>query len=243
MANNAAMEHRPAAAETRPLRRRGRLRPLLVPPRQLTGALAGALTVAALASGCGSGNTETVSVSGAQAPPQHGARAESPRRQSTGKAPAPGTAPRPGSPSSSTRSGTGPAFTQQDSGEGLQGALATIRAHGYTAEDPSEYHASQTLRVLVGTRAGSSDGHGQQAFFFIDGRYIGTDTSAPSANVRILAQGDTEVTLSYPLYRPHDALCCPGGGDAKVRFQLNDGRLAPLDPIPPASSQSGLSRQ
>jgi len=28
-----------------------------------------------------------------------------------------------------------------------------------------------------------------------------------------------------------------------VTFQLNDGKLAPLDPIPPLSSSTGLSRQ
>jgi hypothetical protein len=121
--------------------------------------------------------------------------------------------------------------------------VATVEAHGYTANDPAEYHPSQTLGVLIGTRTGSGDGYGQQAFFFVNGRYIGTDASASSAKVRVVAQGDTEVTLAYPLYRAHDALCCPGGGEARVRFQLNNGRLVPLDPIPPASSTGGLSRQ
>ena len=31
------------------------------------------------------------------------------------------------------------------------------------------------LRVLVATRTGSGDGYGQQAFFFLDGHYLGTD--------------------------------------------------------------------
>ena len=91
-------------------------------------------------------------------------------------------------------------------------------------------------------RTGSGDGYGQQAFFFVNGRYIGTDTSQPSAKLRVASQNDTEVTLEYPLYRKNDPLCCPGAGVARVRFQLNNGRLSPLDPIPPASSQSGVSR-
>lgn len=118
-----------------------------------------------------------------------------------------------------------------------------MRAHGYTPNDTSQYHPNQTLRVLVGTHAGSGDGYGQRAFFFVGGRYIGTDTSQPSATIRVVSQSDTEVTLAYPLYRANDALCCPSGGEAKVGFQLNNGRLTPLQAIPAASSQTGMSRK
>jgi hypothetical protein len=93
--------------------------------------------------------------------------------------------------------------------------------------------------VLIGTRTG----FGEQAFFFVNGRYIGTDSTEPSATLHVVNQNDTEVTLAYPLYRKGVPLCCPGGGQAQVHFQLNNGKLVPLDPIPPASSTNGLSRQ
>lgn len=118
-----------------------------------------------------------------------------------------------------------------------------VREHGYVVKDTSDYHPDQTLRVLIGTGAHSNDGYDQRAFFFIDGRYIGTDSSTPSAQVSVVSQGDTEVTLGYAMYRLHDPLCCPSGGQAKVTFQLNNGQLAPLSPIPPAESRTGLSRQ
>ncbi len=118
-----------------------------------------------------------------------------------------------------------------------------MRAHGYTPNDTSDYHSDQTLRVLVGTRTGSADGYGQQAFFFVDGRYIGTDTKDPSATVKVVSQTDTEVTLGYPLYRKSDPLSSPSGGEAHVTFQLNNGKLVPLGKIPPADSPSSLSRQ
>jgi LppP/LprE lipoprotein len=118
-----------------------------------------------------------------------------------------------------------------------------VRAHGYSPTDISQYHAGQTLGVLVGTRSPSGDGYGQQAFFFVNGRYIGTDSTQPSAKLRVVEQQDTRVTLAYPLYRPHDALCCPSGGEARVTFELDNGRLTPQQQIPPASSQTGLSRQ
>jgi hypothetical protein len=145
---------------------------------------------------------------------------------------------------SSTRSAPEPAFAQQESSaQGAAGAAAVVRAHGYTPNDTAEYHPDQTLRVLVGTRSGSGDGYGQQAFFFLDGRYLGTDTKQASAKVRVVSQGDTEVTLAYPLYRPGDPLSTPSGGEARVAFQLNNGKLTPLGKIPPASSSSGVSRQ
>jgi hypothetical protein len=201
-----------------------------------------------LASGCGS-STKTVSVAGT--PPQTtGPTAATTQSQpSTGSASATSTPTQTstngGTPApTSTRSASEPAFTHQESaGEGLDAAAATVRARGFTPNNTSDYHPSQTLRVLIGTRTGSGDGYGQQAFFFVNGRYIGTDASQPSATLRVASQGDTEVTLAYPLYHRGDPLCCPGGGQALVHFQLNNGKLAPLEPIPPSSSSSAPSRQ
>jgi hypothetical protein len=208
--------------------------------------LAFAVSLTALLGGCG-GATKTVSV------------ASSPTTSSTATTPT-GTTTQPttsaattdatgvgsGGTPTSTRTATAPAFAEKEKGataEGLPAALAVVRAHGYTAKDTSDYHPGQTLRVLVGTSSHSNDGYDKQAFFFLDGRYIGTDASRPSAQISVASQNDTEVTLAYRLYRPGDQLCCPGGGAAHVRFQLNNGRLTPLDPIPPVSSTTGTSRQ
>jgi hypothetical protein len=204
-----------------------------------------AMPAIAMLGGCGSA-TKTVSVASSPTSAQTtgGATqpttstATTPAGTTTGGASSGGGTPAP----TTTRTAAAPAFTEKERGataEGLAGALAVVHAHGYTGD----YHPSQTLRVLVGTRTGSGGGHGQQAFFFVDGRYIGTDSSQPSAQVSVVAQGDTEATLAYSLYRSSDPLCCPGGGQARVRFQLNNGRLTPLDPIPPVSSTTGLSRQ
>jgi hypothetical protein len=193
--------------------------------------------------GCGSGGTKTVSVSSA-----------TPSGTATKRAPTQSTLP--SSPSTKTTTGasttggveatrttTAPAFTKEaGSSGGLSGAVAVVKAHGFTPNNTSDYRSGQTLRVLAATRTGSGDGYTQQAFFFVGNRYIGTDTSQPSAGVKVVAQSDTEVTLAYPLYRPHDPLCCPGGGQATVHFQLNNGHLVPLGTIPPSSSTTGLSR-
>ncbi|MGA8364589.1 MAG: LppP/LprE family lipoprotein [Solirubrobacteraceae bacterium] len=211
-----------------------------------------AATAMTLFGGCG-GSTKTVSVAGA---PTTSGAATAPTGTTT--PPITNTTTTPtgtttaggasgGTPATtSTRSAKAPAFAEKEKGTavaGLPAALALLRAHGYTANDTSDYHTDQTLRVLVGTGSHSNDGHDKQAFFFVDGHYLGTDSSRPSAQISVVSQSDTEVTLAYQLYRPNDPLCCPGGGTAHVRFQLNNGRLVPLDPIPPVSSTSGTSRQ
>jgi hypothetical protein len=198
----------------------------------------------ALLGGCGS-SSKTVSAASAPTSPTTATTPTSPRTTTTPASTTPaqttthGGAAAPGT----TRTAPAPAFTRAAGGEGLSGATAVLQAKGFTANNTSDYHSNQALRVLVGTHTGSGDGHGPQAFFFVNARYIGTDSKQPSATLRVLEQGDTEVTLGYPLYRKNDPLCCPGGGQARVRFRLDNGKLTPLDPIPPASSQSGLSRQ
>jgi hypothetical protein len=133
-----------------------------------------------------------------------------------------------------------PAFTEHEAHtEGLEQAVGELQTRGYTASDTSQYHPEQTLRVLVGANSAA----GEQAFFFVDGRYIGTDTKEPSASVDVISQSDTEVALSYSLYRPGDASSSPSGGQATVHFALDDGKLTALDPIPPASSSTGPSRR
>jgi len=202
-----------------------------------------ALGAATLLAGCGSG---TKTVTAASAPPVSQTATQpttTTTKSSTATTPAT-TSPTTSTGSSTTRSAPEPAFAQQEGKpEGTSAAAAAVRARGYTPNDTAEYHSGQTLRVLVGTRTGSADGYGQQAFFFVDGRYLGTDTKEPSAKVRVVGQGDTEVTLAYSLYRRGDPLSSPSGGEARVTFQLNNGKLVPLGKIPSASSTATLSRQ
>jgi hypothetical protein len=177
--------------------------------------LAVAVCIATVGAGCGGSKTvtEVQTVSGP------GAGQTTATVPSIGDAPAQGTAPSQQQPPPPSSAGT------------LSQAEGKVRAEGYTPDDPGDYRSAQTLRVLVGTRAGSGDGYAKRAFFFVGGRYLGTDTSDDSANVRVDGQSDSTVTLSYALYGRNDALCCPAG-EARVRYQWNGSRLVPLDPIP-----------
>ena len=207
-----------------------------------------ALALAGLLGGCGS-STDTVSVAESSPPATDSTAASTAASTTTSTAATTPTSSKPTSTAggaaapSTSHTAPEPAFTQQEApAEGTGAAATLVRAHGYTPNETSQYHPDQTLRVLVGTRSGSSDGYGQQAFFFIGGHYIGTDTKEPSATIKVLSQSDTEVTLAYPLYRNSDPLSSPSGGQAVVHFQLNNGKLTPLGTIPPANSSTGLAR-
>ncbi len=122
-------------------------------------------------------------------------------------------------------------------------AVAKVRELGFTVADTSQYDPNRTLNVLVGVRTGSADGTAQQAFFFVNDSYVGTDTSDTSAGVSVAWQNDTTSALSYQLYSSSDPQCCPTGGSATVRFHWDGTKLTPLDPIPPSSYSDDHSRR
>jgi hypothetical protein len=109
---------------------------------------------------------------------------------------------------------------------------------GYTVANPADYHSSQTLRVLVGVQHGSADARVQRAFFFVNDRYLGTDTSDRSAGIAVVGQDDTGVTLRYSIYRHGQPLCCPSS-TSRVRYMLDNGRLLPAGPIPSSAARNG----
>jgi hypothetical protein len=209
-----------------------------ITPTLLTGTV---LAAALLLVGCG-GGTKTETVADTPLPEETTTTTTPKVKTSTSTTPATTPTSTTTTPSehgdtsapTTTRTAPAPAFTHEGTtatgttAEGLSAAEAVLQAKGYTASSTSDYHSNQTLRVLVGTHGGSAEAGDQQAFFFVDGRYIGTDAKQPSASVHVVSQGDTEVTLAYAL---------SSGGQATVRFQLNNGKLVPLGSIPSASSR------
>jgi len=136
-----------------------------------------------------------------------------------------------------TRTETAPAFVGANPtgggavGHDLAAATATLARSGYTPVGTTTYDARDTLRVLIGRRAGAA---GERAFFFDQTIYLGTDATEPSAQISLLAENDTEVTLGYAIYRSGASV--PSGQRA-VRFQLDMGQLSALDPLPSVASR------
>jgi len=121
-------------------------------------------------------------------------------------------------------------------------AVRIVAGRGYTA-NPQTFNPSRNLNVLLGLRTGSADGTLQNAFFFWQGRYIGTDTSDNSAGIRFASASDDTIALVYRLYNPQDPQCCATAGQTTVRFHWQGSRLVPLDPIPSSSPTVRSSRR
>jgi hypothetical protein len=210
------------------------------PTKLASATLLGAVSALALAA-CGSGNN---AASIATVPTQPTTPATSPSTPApTPTATVPTTTTPTKTAPKATRTATAPAFiqTQPTAGGPLGVAEGVVNRAGYTVREPSTYKSSDTLQVLLGARGTSADPQ-QQAFFFVNGRYIGTDARGPSGSLSVVSTSDTAVTLRYHLYRPSDQGCCPSGTATDVQFALNNGMLTPSGPIPPITGAAGGRR-
>jgi hypothetical protein len=116
-------------------------------------------------------------------------------------------------------------------------AVAQMRTQGFEPVAISTYKPRQSLRVLIGRPKATIGVRGRRAFFFVREQYIGTDAASPSARLRVASQDQSKITLVYARFAAGDKACCPSDGTVKVRFSMSDGRLQPLDPIPPPASR------
>jgi len=123
-------------------------------------------------------------------------------------------------------------------GSALSAAEKTVQSKGYAPTVTFGYDPKNTLGVIIA----SGPQKQMQAFFFVNGRYIGTDTKDPSAGITLLGHDDTSATLGYAVYGPNDNLCCPVK-TVKVTYALDNGKLEPQNDIPSASPDAPLSRR
>jgi hypothetical protein len=84
--------------------------------------------------------------------------------------------------------------------------------------------------VQAGPQASDAADAPQQVVFFDRTRPVGTATPQPRPYVTVTTTGNT-VSVQYQWRQGGDPACCPTG-IGTVRFQLVDGRLKALDPIP-----------
>jgi hypothetical protein len=82
----------------------------------------------------------------------------------------------------------------------------------------------------------AGDGRDQHIWFFVRGRFVGTDGAGSSRSILGMWRDDRRIAFMYVLYRGGDPACCPTGGGALVRFRWNGSRVVPLDARPPCVS-------
>ncbi len=189
-------------------------------------ALGGGAAVAA--SGCGGSNTTVAAITETQT-------------VTVGHETSPTTSTSKHATTTTTNSGstpTAPASATTGSGASASAAEATVKAKGFTPTVTYGYDPKNTLGVILA----SGPENRMQAFFFVNGRYIGTDTKDPSTGITLQGHDDTSATLGYAVYGPNDEACCPVK-TVKVTYALDNGKLEPQDPIPSSSPSAALSRR
>lgn len=141
--------------------------------------------------------------------------------------PSPTPTPRP--------SPTPPPLTPEQKTE-RDAAVQVLVGQGFEAVALKRYRGDQTFRVLLGRPAGVPEG-GRRAFFFVDGRLVGTDAPETSGALSVFKTTDKRVTLKYRLYEPDDDACCPEAGEEKVRFEWDGQQIQVLDLVPTAATR------
>lgn len=114
-----------------------------------------------------------------------------------------------------------------------QDAVDVVRSRDFEVKRLRDYDPEATLRVLIGRSSTGSE----FAFFFVDGQYLGNDSTEPSAKVRVKRSDDLEVTLSYSIFEPGDG-DEPTGEPIIVRFRYAGGRVEPVEAIPAATQRA-----
>jgi LppP/LprE lipoprotein len=112
-------------------------------------------------------------------------------------------------------------------------AIQVVADHDWNVIDARKYGSpTPGLHALLGDQEAGGSGLPLHVFFFLGGRYLGTDTSEPSEGIRIAWAGTSTVGVEYTIWKKSDAHCCPTGGHRLVRYHWTGTKLVPLDPIP-----------
>ncbi|MFY9614209.1 MAG: protein kinase [Candidatus Dormiibacterota bacterium] len=125
--------------------------------------------------------------------------------------------------------------------KGMSAADATKVAsdQGFPKCDAQGYEPTNTLHVLI---CNPPDGNGEKVYFFTD-KFVGADAQDPSAKVDFGTQQDSEIAITYTLFKAADADCCPTGGTATVRFHWDGSQLNALDQLPTSDTSKDGSRR
>ena len=107
-------------------------------------------------------------------------------------------------------------------------AIDLVRSRDFKVVDKNDWNPDDTLQVLIGT---TDDGN-ELAFFFVDGSYLGNDSTEVSTKLRVKRTDDLEVTLQYGIYQSGDEPGKPTGEPIQVIFRYEAGTVEPVEALP-----------
>jgi len=121
--------------------------------------------------------------------------------------------------------------------------IALINGKGYDVPDPSydvnrstpnasvQTASGETLSAWIGEKM-ASDGHNQFVFFFLNGKYLGTDTAKPSLEITSAKAVGNGIAVTYPVYMKNDSFADPTGTPVTITYTWNGSKLIPNKPYP-----------
>ncbi|MEV5508144.1 LppP/LprE family lipoprotein [Streptomyces orinoci] len=122
----------------------------------------------------------------------------------------------------------------------VDAALLRIQQSGYTTDtDPAQLKALKgPLRAIPSHCTGTTDGHCVMVHFFYGNNYAGYDAQGVGES-SILSQDGTMVTLSYPVFKPTDPMCCASGGTREFRASWDGGKVVFSPPMTGNPNEAG----
>lgn len=91
--------------------------------------------------------------------------------------------------------------------------------------------SGETLSAWIGEKM-ASDGHNQFVFFFLNGKYLGTDTAKPSLEITSAKAVGNGIAVTYPVYKKNDSFANPTGTPVTITYTWNGSKLIPNKPYP-----------
>jgi len=109
-----------------------------------------------------------------------------------------------------------------------QDAIDLVASRSFKVIDKNDWNPDDTLQVLIGETTEGS----QLAFWFVDGTYLGNDSTDLSTKLRVKRTDDIEVTLRYAIYEDGDEPGKPTGEPIDVKFLYGAGTVEPVEALP-----------
>ncbi|QQE77100.1 LppP/LprE family lipoprotein [Alicyclobacillus sp. SO9] len=133
--------------------------------------------------------------------------------------------------SADSRKGTAPTTSQSRYNE----EIAVVKSKGYSVNKAAPNASIRTTSggtVSAWLGVSGADGYNQFVFFFLNGRYLGTDTAKPSVEITSVSSAGNAIIVTYPVYKKNDALADPTGKPITITYTWNGSKLVPNKPYP-----------
>lgn len=108
--------------------------------------------------------------------------------------------------------------------------IACIKNKGYSVSGTTptatvKTTSGDTLTAWITTATQSQDGHNHLVFFFLNGKYIGTDTTKPSLEITSAKAAGNGIAVTYPVYKKSDSFANPTGTSVTITYTWNGSKL------------------